>query len=342
MKKISLIMLIIGIILLLTGVCSFYLENKMLKDINSFDIYDVLKNDDILLNINIDKENDNKYNNIAALDYINCINNPINIDDMPSNLNNITKELNNYFNSSKDHFAFKYKDIYTGLEINYNEKQPIYASSLIKAPTSIYVYKEASLNNTDLNQELIYTKKFQIGGTGIIQNNKFNTKYSLQNLVKYSIINSDNVAHLMLLDKYKRDNLLNFWSNKGTKELFKKNSSWGNVSANDASIYMEELFNFYQEDNELGKELMSYFLNTKFKLIRNEKYKVAHKYGWTSKYIHDSAIIFRENPYILVILSTKGESNYQAFFDKVSNLVDEFHTEYWKYKINVCKDIEQY
>jgi len=342
MRRLGLIILFIGLTLLLTGISTFFIENKMLKEINYFDIEDVVKNDDASLNINISDGIINDNSNIAAYEYINCINKPLDIENMPDNLKATINSLNNYFDSSKNYFAFKYKDLYTGLEIGYNEKQPIYASSLIKAPTSIYVYKEASLNRINLDEELTYTKKFQIGGTGIIKNNKFNTKYSIKNLVKYSIINSDNVAHLMLMDKYKRNNLLEFWSNKGTTSIFKKNSNWGNITANDASIYMEELFQFYQNDKVYGKELMDYFLNTKFKLIKNNEYQVAHKYGWTDKYIHDSAIIFRENPYILIILSTTGKSNYQAFFNEVSNLFDEFHTEYWKYKINVCKDINQY
>ena len=171
-----------------------------------------------------------------------------------------------------------------------------------------------------------------------------NGKYSVRELVEYSIVYSDNVAHNMLMDKYGRSNMLLFWKDKGTKAIFTENSNWGVLNASDASIYMEELYNFYLNNNEYGLELLNIFFNAKTKFITSRNgYKVANKSGWSGSAIHDVAIVFADNPYIVVGLSNLGNTDeYGSYFNKVSDFAYRLHTEYWKYKMNMCSNIIQY
>ena len=74
----------------------------------------------------------------------------------------------------------------------------------------------------------------------------------------------------------------------------------------------------------------------------SNNYKVANKSGWAGTAIHDMAIIFADNPYIVVALSNTGTSNYTTYFNKANELAYELHTEYWKYKIKSCGNINQY
>ena len=138
--------------------------------------------------------------------------------------------------------------------------------------------------------------------------------------------------------------MLSFWKNLGTTAIFTANNNWGITNAHDASIYMEELYKFYIEDEKYGQELMNNFLNASPKFITGKNnYKVANKSGWAGSAIHDVSIIFADNPYIIVALSNLGDKDYyMSYFNKANDLAYKLHTEYWKYKMDVCGNINQY
>ena len=323
---------------------TFSLRNK----VNEYDeiITDIEKKQDT--NTKVYQENKlsigGVLSNSGAVGLVNCINSSINVDNLPDSIESIIDEINDYYNQSNNYFAFKYKDIYTGFSISYNEKQAIFAASTIKAPKDIYIYEMASKGFINLDEELVYTNGYYNTGTGILKDKEFNTKYSIRKLVEYSTVHSDNAAHNMLMDKYGKENMLSFWKNKGTKIIFNGYDNWGNISAHDASIYMDELYKFYLENDKYGKELMNNFINTTTKFITGKNnYKVANKSGWSGSAMHDVSIVFADNPYIVVALSYLGTSdNYWQYFNKANDLAYRLHTEYWKYKMSICNDISQY
>jgi len=287
---------------------------------------------------------DDSLKNIAASELISCINSSIDMNKLPDSITSIINEINHYYNQSNNYFSFKYKDIYTGFTVSYNENQKIFTASTIKAPKDIYIYEMASQGKIDLDEKLTYTSRYYNTGTGILKKNKFNSKYSVRTLSKYSIVYSDNAAHNMLMDKYGRGNMLAFWKELGTNAIFTANNNWGVINAHDASIYMEELYRFYLEDEKYGQELMNNFLNANPKFIKGKNgYKVANKSGWSGTAIHDVSIIFADNPYIVVALSNLGYTDYyMSYFNKANDFAYRLHTEYWKYKMDVCSNIEQY
>ena len=290
------------------------------------------------------EKNNNSLKDVAAFELVNCIQEPLDVNDLPDSISSIIDEINDYYNQSNNYFAFKYKDIYTGFSISYNENQNIFTASTIKAPKDIYIYEMACLGKIDLSEELMYTSGYYSGGTGVLKDKKVNTKYDIRTLVNYSIVYSDNIAHNMLMDKYGRRNMLEFWKEKGTTAIFTQNNNWGVFNAHDASIYMEELYRFYIDNEEYGKELMNNFINAKTKFILGKNgYKVANKSGWSGSAIHDVAIVFADNPYIVVGLSNLGGTDYYySYFNKVNDFAYRLHTEYWKHKMSVCSYINQY
>lgn len=206
----------------------------------------------------------------------------------------------------------------------------------------IYIYEKASQGNIDLNEKLTYTSNYYSGGTGVLKNKPTNTTYTVEELLQYTIYNSDNIAYRMLMDKYKRENILNFWQVKGTKEIFTQNTIWGHMTANDAAIYMRELYEFYINNTTYGNNLMDHFKKANWKLVSdvNNNYNTANKGGWSGASIHDVAIVFDENPYILVILSKLGEQEYQYLFNNTSKKVGLLHEKFWQYKVNSCSNIK--
>lgn len=267
-----------------------------------------------------------------------CLKAPLTNEQLTDNLLSMSKALEDKFNESNYNFAFKYKDLYTGFTLSYNSAQPIFAASTIKAPEAIYIYEEAEKGNINLNDTITYTSNYYSGGTGILKNTSFNVAYTISKLVEYSIIYSDNAAHLMLNNKYKTANMYNYWTNLGTTTIFKENNAWGNINADDATIYMEELYNYYINKNKYSEELLSYF-DKSWKMIStpNNNIRIASKSGWSGSSLNDAALIFDKNPYILIILTNRGYTEYQNFFNEVSTLIYNFHQEYWNEKTSLCK-----
>ena len=281
---------------------------------------------------------------MAASELINCINSKVDENNLPDGIKNIVNEINNYYNQSYDYFSFLYRDIYTGFTVSYNQNQNIFTASTIKGPTDLYIYEMASQGKVDLDEKLTYTGGYYNTGSGVLKNKSLNTKYDVRTLLQYSTVESDNAAHNMLMDKYGRSNMLNFWKEKGTTAIFTANNNWGVTNAHDASIYMQELYRFYVNDDEYGEAVMKNFMNAHPKFISGKnKYVVANKSGWSGTAIHDVSIIFADNPYIVVALSNLGTTDYyMSYFNQANDLAYRLHTEYWKYKMNQCNNIKQY
>lgn len=342
-KIILIIMILIFIFTFITVIKTFVLRSKVDKYEKFFTIIE--KKESTKVNVYSEDVIDSKLlKKSAASELVNCINSKLDNNNLSDGINKIIDEINNYYNQSNNYFSFAYKDIYTGFTVTYNDKQGIYAASTIKAPADIYIYEMAGLGKANLDEILTYTGNYYVGGTGIIKNNKVNTKYSVRDLLNYSIVYSDNIAHNMLMDKYGRVNMLNFWQNLGTSSIFVANNNWGNVSARDGIIYMDELYKFYLENDKYGEEVMGIFLDAKTKFISSSNnYKIANKSGWSGTAIHDASIVFANNPYIVVALSNLGDTDYyMSYFNRVSELASNLHEEYWKYKMNKCNNINQY
>ena len=279
----------------------------------------------------------------AISEYINCISEPVDKNNLSDGIKNSIKKINNYYGSSRNYFAFKYVDLFTGFSVSYNENQKIFGASTIKAPTDLYIWEMASQGKINLDEKLKYTAKYYNIGSGKLKNGKFNVNYTVRELLGYSTVDSDNAAHNMLMDRFGRKNMLKFWKEKGTKAIFTQGNNWGPTSAHDAAIFMTELYRFYNEDKEYGEAVMNNFIKSHPKFLSNKDgYKMASKPGWAGSSVHDIAIVFADNPYIVVALSNLGGQAYKPYFNKVSELAYELHTEYWKYKMELCGDIKQY
>ena len=281
----------------------------------------------------------NKYKDMEVNEYINCLNTELSNEELNDEIRLSIRTLENLFNQSYNYFSFKYTDIYTGFTVSYNEKQEIFTASTIKAPMAIYLYEQAEKGLVDLDEQLIYTAAYYNTGSGWLKNREFNQSYTVRELISYAIIPSDNAAHNMLMDRYGRINMYNFWTKKGTTSIFRDYSNWGVINANDATIYMKELYDYYNTDTELSNELMKNFTSVTFKPLsgKNGSRNTANKSGWSGTAFHDTAIVFDDNPYILVVLSNVGYSDYTYLFNLTSKVVSELHEEYWNLKYKVVK-----
>ena len=203
-----------------------------------------------------------------------------------------------------------------GASIGYNVDEQWKCMSTFKAPTALYAYKLASEGKLNLSNKMTYTRdKYYYSGSGIIKKAASGTKYTLKTLISYSILHSDNSAYIMLRDYLSSDGISNMLKDMGCTYYENGKDNWPKVSARDAALWWNEIYNFCREDS-YGSSLYTTFVNATGNMIDKAlgyEYEVAHKSGSGSGYHHDCAIVMAEEPYILALYthnSAGGSSNY--------------------------------
>ncbi len=204
-----------------------------------------------------------------------------------------------------------------GASIGYNVDKEWRCMSTFKAPTALYAYKLASDGKLNLSDKMTYTKsKYYYTGSGIIKSSASGTKYTLKNLISYSILHSDNSAYIMLRDYLSAEGISQMCKDMGCANYEAALQNWPKVSARDAALWWNEIYNFCSTDENYGDTLYTTFVNATGNMIDRAlgyKYEVAHKSGSGSGYHHDCAIVMAEEPYILVLYTRNtagGSSNY--------------------------------
>lgn len=336
----SKILLILGIIIVVLTSLSVYASYALQEKVDEYEDYffEIDKKESTEIKVASTKQNNTSYQEDSkASKIVSCMQSSVTMEELPESVTTIINEINTYYNESKNRFAFKYVDIYTGFSVSYNENQKIFTASTIKAPTDIYIYEQASQGLVDLDEELLYTEKYYNDGAGYIKLGPINKLYTIRELVHNSAYYSDNIAHTMLMDRFKRQNLLEFWQEKGTEAIYTQNTIWGLTNAHDAAIYMNELYDFYENNEEYGTELMNNFIDNGGQFFTApEGLKSANKSGCAGSTMHDISIVFDENPYILIALSNLGCLNAGDYFDIVSDYGYRLHKAYWEYKVESC------
>lgn len=269
--------------------------------------------------------------------FLSCYQEPMLMDDFTEEMKEKYNEIEKYFGSSSEKVSFTYEDIYTGMHISYNENQTYFSASAIKTPIVLYTYKLYEEGKLDLNSTLTYQSHQYVGGSGYIQYQPVGSVYTIRELARKTIVDSDNIAYTMLSEYVSNKGIRNYWKNLGA-DYFWSGNIWGSMTSHDGVIYMKELYKFVNENEDVREEILNNHFNSVARLIflDDETIKIAHKSGWNSAAIHDTAVIFDSHPYVLAIMSLKGNLNFYPFFKKASNLIYEFHSLYWKEKSSYC------
>lgn len=231
--------------------------------------------------------------------------------------------------SPKGEVAFYYENLVTSEKIMSNEHKVFPAASTIKLPLVVYVYRLAAEGRISLDEKLTYTKGFYYEGTGVIRYEKVGTQYTIRDLVKKSLVHSDNIAYSMLKSRVGQKDFSQYLKSLGGKVV----SSHGIKSMNctDYSLYLKDFYNFTVKYPELGAELLDFAKHTDFNdhiPAGVPELEVAHKIGWLpkEKLYHDGGIVYDKEPYILIIFS-KGLSDREqrSYFKTLTEAIQEYH-----------------
>lgn len=235
-------------------------------------------------------------------------------------------ELDKIINTYCSTVSVYYENIETGYTYCYNVNKLYFSASVIKAPYSLFIYQLAEENAADLNSIHTYTSDDYRGGTGIIKTMKVGSRFTEQDLLKYAIQKSDNIAFGMLIKKYGISNFKDFITNMGGNADNIKTVTSANMTAQEAGLYIREIYKYIQSDGNYSNQFKQDLMSTTNPIIISD-FPIARKYGWANKSFHDMAIVYSDSPYILVIMSEleDGTSSDFEIFKDISLKIQDFN-----------------
>jgi beta-lactamase class A len=235
----------------------------------------------------------------------------------------LKKELNEYVDNTlkkgtATHISVYLRLMNNGPWIGINEDAFYSPASLLKVPLLIAVLKRAETEDTLLKQRILYDKPLEtelssdfIGSKSL----KVGSTYTVDELLEYMIIYSDNNARLILMNLVGDQCLLNVESDLGVN-LSNKDLSIDFISVKEYSSFFRILYNASYLNRNMSEKALELLSRVQFNEGIPKKLpkdiKISHKFGERAfgdsdiKQLHDCGIVYVPgNPYLLCIM-TKG------------------------------------
>ncbi|MBQ8640851.1 MAG: serine hydrolase [Clostridia bacterium] len=169
-------------------------------------------------------------------------------------------------------------------------------------------------------------------GSGKIQYEAKGFELTWEELFEYTLLFSDNVAFKQIREAFGMTSFQEL-----AKELSFKGTAYGfmQLSAADCASFLKELYTFFAAESEYAlwmKDLMCRSAHTVMISAAVAPAKAAHKYGWDEDSYHDMAVVFDENPYILVIMTNleEGGGEVDAYIRSLVQQCRKIHTDVQK------------
>ena len=246
----------------------------------------------------------------------------------------LTEELDNILSRHGYNISVFYKNLESGFVYRHNTDRVFYAASVTKAFYALYLFQLAEQGVLCLDTEHTFTYADFMDGSGIIRERyPVGTSFTLRELLRLNVSYSDNIATLILVREHGAEGFRQFLTELGGNP---DQMGWGimdfNMSAEEAGLFLQEVYRYLVEGSEYALALKSDLLNNQYPFIVSD-YSIASKTGWTSFYAwHDAAIVYAPSPYILVIFTDRGgwaETDFQDF-EEISMAFQQFNTQWFE------------
>lgn len=193
----------------------------------------------------------------------------------------------------KGSYSVYYKNLDTNKSFGINENQINRAASVNKVPIIASLYLLEKEGKIDIDERIsIQEDDVQDYGTGSIRYQKMPQTYSLRNLAKLALKESDNTAAHVITLKIGEENvqkLVNIWGMNQT------NMVENQTSVTDMNILLEKIYRGEIAGEANTKELLSFMNKTDFedRITKNLPNTTTsyHKSGDEEGYVHDVGII---------------------------------------------------
>ncbi len=230
--------------------------------------------------------------------------------------NDLKKEVDKIIKNKKGFYSVYYKNFKTNESFGISENQTETGASVNKLPIIAALYYLSSKGKVSLDEKISIQKgDIQDYGTGSIRYQTLPATYSLRNLSKLALRQSDNTAAHVISVKIGEENvqkLIDSWGMKSTNMVNNKTTVY------DMGILFEKIYNNQITDSANTKELLEFMTETEFedRLPKGlpANIKIYHKTGDGEGFVHDLGIIETANGayYLGVMTSDIGDQEEQT------------------------------
>lgn len=224
----------------------------------------------------------------------------------------LKNEIDKITKNKKGFYSVYYKDLKTGSFFGIDEYQIETGASVNKLPIITALYFLDKQGEISLDDKItILEKDVQNYGTGSIRYQKMPASYSLRNLAKLALKQSDNTAAHVISLKIGEENVQKLVNSWGMKQTNMKNNK---TSVFDMSLLFEKIYTNQITDPARTKELLEFMADTDFedRLPKDlpSNIRIYHKTGDGEGFVHDLGIIETEKSayYLGIMTSDIGET----------------------------------
>jgi beta-lactamase class A len=194
----------------------------------------------------------------------------------------------------------------TGANVSINQDARFWPASLSKMPTIFVVMKRIEEGKWKLSNELVLFEEDKDDRFGELYKKPVGTKFTIEELIKETLINSDNTAHKILVRNLSSEEYTSMFETLGMEQLF--NDDY-NITAKEYSRVFRALYNASYLNRSNSQQLLQWLSESKFDEFVGSglapKTIFSHKIGeeFQEVVFLDSGIVYVPNrPYLITIM----------------------------------------
>lgn len=231
----------------------------------------------------------------------------------------LEKEVARAANNFRGSCGIIIKDLNTNWQIGVNADKLFPSASLLKIPIMLACFSAADENKIKLDELLELKAKDRVGGSGKLKDMPRGSQFTVAELIKLMILESDNIAANMLIERLGFDYLNSYFRKitlKDTNISRKMMDFQGRRRGQENFTTAAELA-FILEGIYRGKLINQFYSRRALELLKAQKIndriparlpayaEVAHKTGLERGICHDAGIIFTRRGSILICVLTR-------------------------------------
>ena len=194
----------------------------------------------------------------------------------------------------------------TGANVSINQDERFWPASLSKMPTVLAVMKKIEDGEWKLSNELVIFSEDQDERFGEVYKNKPGTRLTIEELLKQTLINSDNTSHRMLVRNLSSEDYTDIFEALGMEQLFNENYD---ITAKEYSRIFRSLYTASYLNRENSQTILSWLAQTPFNEFLQagtpSDVLFSHKIGEEFEQVIflDSGIVYVPNrPYLITVM----------------------------------------
>lgn len=252
--------------------------------------------------------------------------------DLIVNVQPLRDYLNTHYEADSN-ISMYFEYLPTGASISINKDVEFYPASLLKIPVAIAVAKKIDKGEWAWDNKLVLMATDKDDKFGTLYKESTGSIYTIEELVRRSLVDSDNTAHFILIRNLETSEVESAYAHMGLDGFLETD---GGMSAKRYSVILRALYNASYLSEENSEKLISFLSQEPFREYLGsglpKTITFAHKIGIdTSRKVYlDSGIIYLgRRPYILIVMiKQKTQEQAQEIMKNISEKVYTYVKDY--------------